>query len=310
MRISLLEAVTRLAAGEVVALPTETVYGLAAALHCQKAIERVFTLKKRPHVNPLIIHVASIAEIETYATAYPPSFEALAHTFWPGPLTCILPVCPTVPSTARAALPTAGFRIPAPTQTRHVLSAVGPLVMPSANLSGRPSATLPEHVEADFGAAFPVLDGGPCLGGLESTILLYQEPEWVIARLGALTAEQFTPLLGYKPRFLNHQSDAQPLCPGQLFRHYAPRASLSLCEDPEEAPFILGFQEREYPPNKRLILLGSLKCPEEVAANLYRALRQLDVEKATYAWVDMDFPRQGLWQVIAERLFKAGAPTQ
>jgi L-threonylcarbamoyladenylate synthase len=308
MRITLLQAIAMLRSGQVLAVPTETVYGLAACLTQPVTIERIFTLKGRPRANPLIIHVADWHEICHYTTHYPPGFEALAQTFWPGALTCILPVHSKVPSIVRAGLPTAGFRVPDLALTRQLLQETGPLVMPSANLSGRPSATRPEHVEEDFGIDFPVLDGGICSKGVESTILFYQEPEWVVVRLGALAPEVFESVLGYQPRFVQKKEGAQPLCPGQLFRHYAPRARLILggAAAIAEARFVLGFKERRYPVNKRIILLGSLSQPEEVAENLYQALRQLDQEGAAQAWVDMDFPRQGLWQTIAERLMRAG----
>lgn len=308
MRISISQAISALRSGQVIAVPTETVYGLAACLDQPNAIEHIFALKGRPRANPLIIHVANWHDIQSYALHYPPGFEDLAEAFWPGSLTCILSVDARVPSIVRAGLPTAGFRVPDLELTRELIKEVGPLVMPSANLSGRPSATCPAHVEEDFGADFPVLDGGVCSKGVESTILLYEEPEWVIARLGALAPEAFESILGYEPRFIEKKGGDQPLCPGQLFRHYAPRARLIL-NDPAalaEVSFVLGFKERRYPMGKRVILLGSLSHPEEAAENLYQALRQLDREGAYQAWVDMDFPRHGLWQTIAERLLRAG----
>jgi L-threonylcarbamoyladenylate synthase len=309
MRISLSQAIQTLQEGQVVAVPTETVYGLAACLNQPAAIAQIFNLKRRPLANPLIIHVADVQDIACYATAFPPDFEKLAHDFWPGALTCILPIQEVkVPSLVRAGLPTAGFRVPVPQVTRDLLQATGPLVMPSANLSGRPSATRPEHIEEDFGLDFPVLDGGVCVHGLESTILLYQDNEWGIVRLGVLAPNRFESVLGYTPRLIKRKLAEQPVCPGQLFRHYSPRAQLVL-GDPVgliEAPFILGFKERHYPVDKRVIVLGSLFNPEEVAENLYQALRQLDQEGASQAWVDMDFPQTGLWQTIAERLLRAG----
>ena len=308
MRLSLAQAISLLQSGQVIAVPTETVYGLAAGLNHPGAIEQIFELKGRPRSNPLIIHVAHWHDIQHYVTHFPPDFETLAKRCWPGSLTCILPVHTTVPSIARAGLSTAGFRVPDLTLTRQLIQQTGALVMPSANLSGRPSATRPEHVEEDFGADFPLLDGGVCARGLESTILLYQEPEWVIVRLGALSADTFIPILGYLPRVMQKKEGTQPLCPGQLFRHYAPRARLLLGGQATlaNAPFILGFKERHYPMDKRVIILGSLAHPEEVAENLYQALRQLDQEGASSAWIDMDFPREGLWQTIAERLMRAG----
>lgn len=308
MRITLSQAIAALQSGKVIAVPTETVYGLAACLDQPNAIEHIFILKGRPRANPLIIHLADWQDTQRYITSYPPGFEVLAQAFWPGSLTCILPVHSNVPSIVRAGLPTAGFRVPDLALTRQLIKETGPLVMPSANLSGRPSATWPEHVEEDFGVDFPVLDGGVCSKGVESTILLYREPEWVIVRLGALAPEAFNPILGYTPRFIQKEQDAQPLCPGQLFRHYAPRARLVLGDMAALAhsAYILGFKERLYPENKHIIFLGSLSHPEEVAENLYQVLRQLDQQGVTQAWVDMDFPRHGLWQTIAERLMRAG----
>lgn len=309
MRISLSQAIQALQKGQVVAVPTETVYGLAACLNQPAAIAQIFALKGRPLANPLIIHMADAQDIERYVTAFPPDFEKLAEAFWPGALTCVLSAQEAeVPSLVRAGLPTAGFRVPAPQMTRDLLQATGPLVMPSANLSGRPSATRPEHIEEDFGLDFPVLDGGTCAHGVESTILLYRDKEWGIVRLGALAPDCFESVLGYQPRIIQRGVTEQPVCPGQLFRHYAPRAQLFLGDpaDLAKALFVLGFKERDYPTDKHVIVLGSLFNPNEVAENLYQALRQLDQEGASHAWVDMNFPQAGLWQTIAERLLRAG----
>ncbi|CUI15832.1 Sua5/YciO/YrdC/YwlC family protein [Candidatus Protochlamydia naegleriophila] len=309
MHISIDQAIDKLKAGHVVAMPTETVYGLAASLNTPAAVAEIFRLKGRPLNNPLIIHVASQADVLKYAQELPPLFEALTQAFWPGPLTLIVPIQPhLVPALARADLPTAGFRMPNHDLALQVIREVGPLVMPSANLSGKPSSTRAEHVECDFGPDFPVLDGGACAKGLESTILYYDSPRWVIVRLGALSAELFEPVLGYHPDSVKAFRHAQPLCPGQLFRHYAPKAKLILGNgmEIEKADFVLGFKERLYPSSKRVLLMGSLNDPDPVAENLYQILRQLDQEDAKVAWVDMDFSREGLWETIAERLLRAG----
>lgn len=307
MKVTVSQAIAYLNQGEVVALPTETVYGLAASLHHTAAIEQVFKLKGRPLANPLIIHVAHLHEIQEYALAYPPDFEMLAQAFWPGPLTLILPIkTDKIDPLVRANLATAGFRIPDHAQTLEVIEGVGPLVMPSANLSGRPSSTRAEHIEQDFGKDFPVLCGGNCVRGLESTILYYQEPAWKIVRMGSLAAGNFKSILGYAPENLAIQSEAKPLCPGQLYRHYAPKARLLLNKrELNEASHILGFEERVYPEGKYVIYLGSIKDPKQVAANLYQVLRQLDQEEIPEIWVDMDFPLDGLWGTISERLIRA-----
>lgn len=307
MRISVQQASQKLLDGHVVAIPTETVYGLAASVSHPEAIQRIFSLKRRPLNNPLIIHVADRMQIDSYVETYPEKFSELCDRFWPGPLTVVIPVkMETLPSVIRAGLPTAAFRLPNHPVTRAVIAETGPLVMPSANLSGKPSATVPEHVEQDFGSTFPVLDGGPCQHGLESTILIWSGSEWVIGRLGAIAGEEFAPILGYAPQFSNGKSSQKPICPGQHYRHYAPKAKLYLTDEiPHECRTVLGFEENSYPKEKRIIYLGSLDSPSSVARNLYHNLRLLDNEGIAAAWIDLSFPNHGLWESIRERLLKA-----
>lgn len=310
MRISLEKTCELLRHGNVVAVPTETVYGLAASLSNPDAIEHIYTLKGRPANNPLIIHVGDSSQVLFYTKDIPPDFEILANTFWPGPMTLLLPAEKDwVPSIVRAGLDRVAFRIPSHFMTLQVLASVGPLVMPSANLSGRPSATRPEHVENDFGLDLPVLDGGACHRGVESTILTYTGRRWEIVRLGALTPEVFTPFLGYEPRVNEEINEDQPICPGQVYRHYAPHAKLMLSHEiPENfSGVIVGFSDRTYPEPYRVFSLGPLTDPEEVAQNLYRVLRQLDSDGIKTAWVDTNFPESGLWSTIAERLQRAGS---
>lgn len=305
MRVTLKEALNLLQNGEVVALPTETVYGLAAAINQPQAIRNIYKLKGRPSTNPLIIHVDAIKTIEAYVQEFPPKFYDLAEVFWPGPLTIILPVNEEiVPEIVRAGLPTGGFRIPNHPLIRELLKLSGPLVMPSANLSGKPSATDADHVEHDFGIEFPVLDGGSAAKGLESTILFYQGEHWVIGRMGAIEPEAFAAVLGYRPEFAG--ASDKPICPGQHFRHYAPKAEILLKkEELDQAKVILGYRERRYPEGKRVIFLGSKDDPAGVGENLYRVLRQLDQEHIDEVWVDMDIPAKGLWGTIEERLRRA-----
>jgi len=309
MKITHEEASALLKAGHLVSLPTETVYGLAACLNQPDAIKNIFKLKGRPLNNPLIIHLCHAKQVEEYRLDHIPKFYELASAFWPGPLTMVVPVdTQKIPTIVRANLSTAAFRIPNHTETLKVIEQAGPLVMPSANLSGSPSATMASHVEKDFGSDFPVLDGGICKQGLESTILYYFKSTWVILRLGALTAEALEPVLGYQPDYYSSENDqTQPIAPGQLLRHYAPKAKLIVESFPsqQEVPFIIGFKERAYPVMSSFLSLGSINNPEEVAVNLYHILRELDLKKASWAWVDMDFPNDGLWKVIRERLLRA-----
>jgi len=311
MRIPLEKAAELLKSGAIVGLPTETVYGLAASLHHPEAINRIFSIKGRPPNNPLIIHIHDFADVIPYTTALPPLTAELVHTFWPGPLTLVLPILEElIPFEARAGLPTAAFRVPNHPLTRQLLKLTGPLVMPSANKSGRPSSTHPEHIECDFGSEFPILDGGPTAQGVESTILTYYQGEWTLLRLGAIPAEHFVPVLKQTPSCHVFTNGESPLAPGQLYRHYAPQAKLTLLKAiPQNAAgFVLGYSDRTYAPE--LIALGLSTHPEMVAQNLYSALRQLDRQMIEHAFVDINFPQEGLWLTIAERLTRAADATR
>ncbi len=310
MYISIEKAVEFLKAGEVVAVPTETVYGLAASIEHPEAIKRVYQLKGRPSSNPLIIHVSNATEINKYVTELPDGFSLLADAFWPGPLTLVLPAnIDTVPEIVRAGLQTAAFRVPRHLLARQLLSLTGPLVMPSANLSGTPSATLVAHVEQDFGSNFPVLEGASCAIGLESTILVHTHGKWQIIRQGALAARDFEENLGYQPHVSGPESYTAPLCPGQLFRHYAPKAKLILRKEFSMAhgEIILGFSDKKYPEGNRVINLGISSNPSEIAEKLYKTLRSLDDNHISSALVDIDLPKTGLYLTILERLYKAAA---
>jgi len=301
MHITYALASDLLRSGKVVAVPTETVYGLAASLYSESGIAQIFHLKKRPLNNPLIVHTATVDEVKSFASSLPPHFDRLANTFWPGPLTLILSVDQKIPSQPRAGLSTAAFRIPKHPTMLKLLNQTGPLVAPSANLSGRPSATSPEHVEQDFGADFPVLDGGPCTQGVESTILIFSEEKWQIARLGALSAEELAKTLNYQPTLIQNQK--QPICPGQFYRHYAPETRLHIDGQWQKAALIVGFSDRKYPV--QALSWGSSTDPSEVAQNIYRIFRQLDKQGVKEVWLDMDFPDDGLWATIRERILRA-----
>lgn len=308
MRISVTEAIRLLNDRQVVGVPTETVYGLAASLKYPEAIEQIYKLKGRPANNPLIVHVANLKEVFFFLQETICDIDLLARDFWPGPLTLILPIKDKlIPPIARAQLPTAAFRIPSHPLALQILKETGPLVMPSANLSGRPSSTQAKHVEQDFGCDFPVVDGGTCGKGLESTILVYGEGKWRIIRQGALGAEQFFSCLSYSPSIENKSENQTPLCPGQMYRHYAPKTKLKLVTSFEQIQegVIVGFSDRPYPQGCRVLPLGPLSDPCLVAANLYSVLRQLDQENCVEAYVDSNFPRQGLFVTLFERLSKA-----
>lgn len=309
MLIALDEAVSRLQGGEIVAIATETVYGLAARIDRPKAIDAIFFRKRRPQSNPLIIHLQHFEQISRYLS---PAFEnekellSLSRAFWPGPLTLVLPVGDSsIPDSIRAGLPTAAFRIPAHPLTRDLLQKTGPLVAPSANLSGRPSPTTSEHVEVDFGIDFPILDGGPCSSGLESTILGWHLKELHLMRKGAIEPKELERVLG-RPLFEIGEKAVQ--CPGCSSMHYAPRARLII--DPNQLwriGAIVGFEDRAYKTagSTRLFSLGSIKDDKRAARQLFATLRSLDAMGIKEAFVDLNLPKWGLWPAICDRLTRA-----
>jgi L-threonylcarbamoyladenylate synthase len=306
VRLKLEQAAEKILRGEVVAIPTETVYGLAAKFDMPSAVQKVYELKDRPPENPLIIHLQDSASIYPFVDSVPEGFDFLAKKFWPGPLTLVIPIkehC--IAASVRAGLSTQAFRVPDHPMTRSLLRMTGPLVAPSANLSGNPSTVAPDQVENDFGLGFPVLDGGRCREGIESTILVFKEGSWQVGRLGAIPVEAFYRYLGYLPK--TAKVDETPLCPGQSFRHYAPKAKLHFGEDLQDASVIIGFSDRKYPSNATLFSLGNSTLPIEAAYSLYTVLRELDRKGICEAWIDAEIPQGGLWNTIIERLKKASS---
>lgn len=304
MIIDVAAAMAVIQAGGVVAIPTETVYGLAASASSEAGVAKIFALKSRPQTNPLIVHVSDAVTCFDACEHLPPHLEQLVRTFWPGPLTVVVPVVAEAFSPLiRANLPTCAFRCPNHALTQELIAAVGPLVAPSANISGKPSATHHDHIAHDFGPHFPVLGGGKTAQGVESTILIYSKDRWYLGRHGALPVAAIEAVLGYTLEM--KQSDV-PLCPGQLFRHYAPNAHLCLTKAPK-GDCIVGFTDRVYPPSSRLFFLGDSTKPHEVAKNIYHCLRQLDKENIREAEVDINVPTDGLWSTILERLNRASS---
>lgn len=191
MRINLSKARALLLQGSVVAVPTETVYGMAASLKHLQAIEQIFSLKKRPLEKPLPILIGNIHQLSPLISGLPQGAEELIRIFWPGPLTLVLPANKkVVPDQVRAGLPAVGVRMPDHSLTTALLQEVGPVVATSVNLSGEPSITCAEDIERDFGKDFPVLDDGPSSLGQESTVAAWTKSGWEILREGAISAEK------------------------------------------------------------------------------------------------------------------------
>ncbi|MBS0624296.1 MAG: threonylcarbamoyl-AMP synthase [Verrucomicrobia bacterium] len=227
------QAVALLQAAELVAFPTETVYGLGAGLFLPEAISKIFVAKGRPADNPLIAHISHVEQLDLIVKEISQEAQLLIERFFPGPLTLILPKTERVPACAAAGLSTIGIRMPSHPLAHRLIAAVGmPLVAPSANLSGRPSATKAEHVIHDFKDSIAAVLEGECGIGLESTVLCL-DPEPRVLRPGAITAEQIGEVLGREVKLHTQKSHA-PQSPGMKYRHYAPLAHVQLCFSRDE----------------------------------------------------------------------------
>lgn len=299
------EACFALAAGRLVGMPTETVYGLAADAADSEAVARLYAAKGRPSFNPLIAHVAT-PEAAAGEGKLDERARALAERFWPGPLTLVVPVNPDGQSAelARAGLSTIGLRVPAHPVAQALLQAYGrPVFAPSANPSGRLSPTRAEDVAQAFGPEVElVIDGGRSESGIESTIIsvLPDEPPRLL-RPGAIAAEDVEALVGE----LAAAEVGKISAPGQLSSHYAPNADIRLnAQTAEAGEVLLGFGDAA---PEGVLNLSPGGDTVEAAANLYQYLRELDAGGATRIAV-MPIPETGLGLAINDRLVRAAAP--
>ncbi len=295
-------AFSALSRGDVVAIPTETVYGLAADATDPLAVAKVFEIKQRPHLNPLIAHFHSLRAASREVEFNPLSLK-LADAFWPGPLTLVLPITGAgkVCGLARAGLDTLAVRIPAHPVALELLAVFGrPLVAPSANPSGRLSPTSATHVREGFNNRVPVLDGGPAENGLESTILRVVNGRVVRLRAGAIPDEDITKMIGR----LDEPDESGPVrAPGMAFRHYAPKVALRLnVTDRNSTENHLGFGPEALPCTFNLSPSGSLL---EAAANLFDMLHRLEAMGQPVAVSPI--PLAGLGLAINDRLIRAAA---
>jgi L-threonylcarbamoyladenylate synthase len=291
--------------GELVAFPTETVYGLGADATNDAAVARLFAVKKRPIFNPLICHVADAADAFKLGD-FPDAARALAERFWPGPLTIVVPRAARsrVSLLASAGLESLALRVPRHPIARQLLQAFDqPLVAPSANPSGGLSPTTAEHVRQGLGIRVKIiLDGGPAIVGLESTVVSFLEDEVRLLRPGGLAREEVERILGYK--ITSGENSVRPHAPGQLESHYAPRACLRLgALNPGEEEVYLGFGAYDHGPFN----LSRAGDVDEAAANLFRMLHELDHSGAAKIAV-APIPEAGLGVAINDRLRRAAAP--
>ena len=302
--------------GGLVAFPTETVYGLGADATHAHAVARLYEAKGRPSFNPLIAHVSDLQAARQIARFDETSLR-LAEAFWPGPLTLVLPKAATCPVSdlATAGLETIAVRIPAHPVARDILRAFGkPVVAPSANISGHVSPTTAAHVLGDLdGRIDLIVDGGPVSVGVESTIVgCFETP--LLLRPGGLPREEIEHVLGEKlsriPEDTTGTTDTQPLAPGMLASHYAPRTHVRLnAETLEAGEALLAFGPQRVPGSERAIVMNLSEAGDlvEAAANLFGYLRDLDA-KSPRAIAVMPIPHEGLGEAINDRLQRAAIP--
>ncbi len=324
-----LAAAQRLRVGGVVAFPTETVYGLGADALNPVAVAEVYELKGRPTANPLIVHVSGPEMARTAVSAWPDAADRLARAFWPGPLSLVLPKHDRVPAQVTARGPSVAVRCPDhPVALALLFEFAGPIVGPSANLSGQVSPTTSAHVRESFDEArVMVLDGGPCRAGIESTVVsllaLAGGGRPRILRPGVIGAEQLSEVLGAPVD--PPASPAAPvgngaaLSPGLLGRHYAPRTPVVLFDEPQwptvldqvnRPVVVLARRARHLPDLRHAGRLITMPAePEAYAARLYAALREADAAGAAVILVERPPPPEAgpVWHAIADRLNRAAA---
>lgn len=319
-----------LRSGGLVALPTETVYGLGANALDPAAVARIFAAKDRPSWDPVIVHISDTATLLQITAEVPPSAQALIDHFWPGPLTLLLPRSAAVPDSVTAGRLLVGVRMPAHPVAFELIRLAGvPVAAPSANRFGHTSPTTAEHVLVDLdGRIEAVVDAGPALHGVESTVLDPTQSPIVIYRPGTVTLEQIRSVAGpavlYEPPPKGKSAEAPEglPSPGVGIRHYAPRARLILIEAPDEIlPAALSSAAAKHAEQRLGILLpcefraaaprgatifdwGSWAAPEELAARLYGGLRALDA--AGCEIILCPLPRaHGIGMALRDRLQKA-----
>lgn len=306
---SIEEAVNHLQKGEVIGMPTETVYGLAGNALDEKAVLEIFRVKNRPKFDPLIIHTDSLEKASQWVETIPEKAQQLADAFWPGPLTMLLERKPVVSDLVTSGLPRVAVRIPALEITRELLSNLDfPVAAPSANPFGFVSPTSAQHVQDQLGDQIPyILDGGNCQVGLESTVVGFENDEAVVHRLGGLQIEEIEKVVGKVQLGLNKSSN--PSAPGMLKSHYSPGKPVIIGDiatelSKHENAGVISF-EQDFGAEHQVILSpnGDLN---EAAAGLFAALRKMR-ESDVSLILTQKFPDIGLGRAINDRLQRAAA---
>ncbi|WP_298121249.1 L-threonylcarbamoyladenylate synthase [Flavobacterium sp.] len=296
-----------------VAIPTETVYGLAGNIYSEKAINKIFKTKNRPFNNPLIVHLHSKELLENIAQEIPEKAKKLADAFWPGSLTLVLKKKESIPYSVTAGKETVAVRIPNHSLTLELLKQLDfPLAAPSANPFGSISPTTSQHVADYFTDSLElVLDGGNCENGIESTIVGFENEKAILYRLGSISVEDIESIIG--PIEIINKNDNSPNAPGMLSRHYAPKTKTILSENiedeiknyPTSKVGILSFKELNLNNvNIETEILSSNGTLKEATANLYAAMHRLD-KKGLDLIIAEKFPENDLGKSINDRLERA-----
>ncbi len=307
MLVNFAAAVDLLKSGQVVAVPTETVYGLAADAQNEAALTLLYETKGRPQGHPVILHVSDLAMLTPYIESLPDSLKGLVSRFWPGPLTLLLPKTSKVSSRITGGRQTVGVRVPASEMTRRLLEELGrPIVAPSANRFGHISPTTAQHVQDDFQGLVPVLDGGPCRVGVESTILLVEKDRLVIVRPGQLTQDMLQQACDLPVVYPDHEPTEG--VPGALKSHYSPRQPLYLLEPSVlEAAEVAGaavIALTEHPWTEAAGVEILPNQADEYGRALYRALRQAEATNCDRILVELP-PTGEDWRAVRDRLLRA-----
>jgi L-threonylcarbamoyladenylate synthase len=298
--------------GEIVAFPTETVYGLGADATNALAVSRVFERKERPSFDPLIVHIAERDWLGTVAREVPPAARALIDRFWPGPLTVVLRKTERIPDIVTAGLPSVGVRMPRHDVALALLKEAGvPIAAPSANRFGCVSPTTACHVADQLGEDLFILDGGPSAVGIESTVVSFLDQTPELLRPGAVTLEEIESIAG---TVAVAGSGREGIAPGRSIRHYAPRIPLSLIDSPADVPveqrrhaaLLLFAPLADAAGFARTEVLSATGDPHEAAANLFAALHRLDASDCDRIYAAR-VSEQGLGRAIMDRLRRAAA---
>ncbi len=308
---SVSEAARLLKAGEVVAIPTETVYGLAGNAFEPKALAKIFAAKERPTFDPLIVHIADIAQLTDIAKDIPDSAYRLAEAYWPGPMTIILPKKDCIPDLCTSALPSVAVRFPSHPVAQAIIKESGlPLAAPSANLFKHVSPTTAEHVAAQLADRIAgIVDGGPCSVGVESSIISLTGEKPTVLRPGAITPEMFAKVLGDVAIKESTSKPGQPmLAPGQCDTHYRPQVPLYYGEIPvgytlpeHTVRIAFGTQAGPIPATVNLSATGDMV---EATSKLYAFMHDLD--KTEYDLILVDpIPNTGVGMALNDRLKRA-----